>query len=36
MSKIQNDKYYTEIKLANACWDEVLKEIGKENITDVI
>lgn len=34
--KIQNDKYYTPISLANRCWDKVLAIIGEENISEVI
>lgn len=36
MSKIENDKYYTPITLANYCWDKVLKIIGEENISEII
>ena len=35
MSKIQNDKYYTSIKLANYCWDKVIAIIG-DNISEII
>lgn len=34
--KIENDKYYTPISLANHCWDKVLKVIGEENISEII
>ena len=34
--KIENDKYYTPIEVANKCWDKVIELIGKDNITDVI
>lgn len=34
--KIENDKYYTPIKLANKCIDKVISIIGLEKITDVI
>lgn len=34
--KINNDKYYTPIDLANYCWDKVLEIIGEENISEVI
>lgn len=34
--KIQDDKYYTPIDLANRCIDRVIETIGLENITDVI
>lgn len=36
MSKIENDKYYTPISVANNCWNKVLKVIGEENISEVI
>ena len=36
MSKIENDKYYTPIALANYCWDKVLQIIGEENISEII
>lgn len=36
MAKIQNDKYYTPIPLANYCWDKVLEKIGEENISEII
>lgn len=36
MAKIENDKYYTPISLANYCWDKVLKVIGEENISEII
>lgn len=34
--KIENDKYYTPIELANYCWDKVLEIVGEENISEVI
>lgn len=34
--KIDNDKYYTPIPLANYCWDKVLDIIGEENISEII
>lgn len=34
--KIENDKYYTPIPLANYCWDKVMKIVGEENITEII
>lgn len=34
--KLQNDKYYTPIELANYCWDKVFEVIGKENISEII
>lgn len=34
--KIDNDKYYTTIKVANECWDKTIEAIGYENITDII
>lgn len=36
MSKIENDKYYTPISVANDCWSKVLNVIGEENISEVI
>jgi hypothetical protein len=36
MAKINNDKYYTSIDLANYCWDKVLDIIGEENISEII
>ena len=36
MSKIENDKYYTPISLANYCWDKVFEVIGEENISEII
>ena len=32
MSKIENDKYYTPISLANYCWDKVFEVIGEEKL----
>ena len=34
--KINNDKYYTPIDLANYCWDKVFEIIGEENISEII
>ena len=34
--KLQNDKYYTPIKLANYCWDKVFEIVGEENISEII
>ena len=34
--KIDNDKYYTPIDLANRCYDKVIEVIGLDNITDVV
>ena len=34
--KLQNDKYYTPIELANYCWDKVFEVIGEENISEII
>ncbi len=34
--KIENDKYYTPIEIANHCIDKVLEIIGEENISEVI
>ncbi len=36
MAKIQNDKYYTPIPLANHCWDKVIEVIGEQNIFEII
>lgn len=36
MSKIDNDKYYTDIELANYCWDKTMEIIGEENISEII
>lgn len=36
MSKIENDKYYTPIDLANYCWDKTLEIIGEDNISEII
>lgn len=36
MAKIENDKYYTPISLANYCWDKTLEIIGEENISEII
>lgn len=36
MSKLDNDKYYTPVDLANYCWEKVLNEIGEENISEII
>lgn len=36
MPKIENDKYYTPISLANYCWDKTLEVIGEENISEII
>ena len=36
MSKIQNDKYYTPIDVANYCFDKVISIIGKENISEIV
>lgn len=34
--KINNDKYYTPIEVANYCWNKVIEKIGSENISDII
>ena len=34
--KINLDKYYTPVKLANYCYDKVIELIGEENISDII
>lgn len=36
MAKIENDKYYTPINLANYCWDIIEEIIGEENISEII
>jgi hypothetical protein len=36
MAKIENDKYYTPIELANYCWDKVFEVVGEENISEII
>src|SRR5574344_1122752 len=36
MAKIENDKYYTPIPLANYCWDKTLEIIGEGNISEII
>lgn len=36
IAKIQNDKYYTPIWLANHCWDKVCEIIGIDNISEII
>lgn len=36
MAKIENDKYYTPIELANYCIDKTVEIIGEKNITDII
>lgn len=36
MAKIENDKYYTPVSLANYCWDKVLDVIDEENISEVV
>lgn len=35
-NRIQNDKYYTPIKVAEQCIDEAYKTIGKENVNRII
>lgn len=34
--KINLDKYYTSVKLADYCYDKVIELIGEENISDVV
>lgn len=34
--KIENDRYFTPINIANWCWDKVDEVIGEENISDII
>ena len=34
--KLQNDKYYTPIELANYCWNKVFEVVGEENISEII
>jgi hypothetical protein len=36
IAKLQNDKYYTPIELANYCWDKVFEIVGEENISEII
>lgn len=36
MAKVENDKYYTPISLANYCWDKVFEVIGEQNISEII
>ena len=36
MAKIENDKYYTPIPLANYCWEKTFEIIGEENISEII
>ena len=36
MAKIDLDKYYTPVDLANYCWDKVLEVVGEENISEII
>jgi hypothetical protein len=36
MKKIENDKYYTPIDLANYCWDKAFEVLGEENISEII
>lgn len=36
MPKIENDKYYTPIDLANYCWDKTFEIIGEQNISEII
>lgn len=36
MGKIENDKYYTPISLANYCWDKMFDVIGEQNISEII
>lgn len=35
-NKINLDKYYTPIDLANYCWDKVFEIVGEENISEII
>lgn len=34
--KIENDKYYTPIDIANHCWDKTMDIIGADNISEII
>lgn len=34
--KIENDKYYTPISIANHCWDKVMEIVGENNISEII
>lgn len=36
ISKLQNDKYYTPISIANYCWDKAIEVIGENNISEII
>lgn len=36
MNRLENDKYYTPIDLANYCWDKVLNTIGEDKISEII
>ena len=36
ISKLQNDKYYTPISIANYCWDKAREVIGENNISEII
>lgn len=36
IAKLQNDKYYTPVELANSCWDKVFEIVGEENISEII
>ncbi len=36
MAKIEDDKYYTPVELANYCIDKVLEVVGEDNISEVI
>ena len=35
-SRLQNDKYYTPVEVANHCWDVVMDVIGAGNISEII
>lgn len=34
--RIENDKYYTPIEVAGKCWEELIKAINMDNITEII
>lgn len=36
MEKIENDKYYTPVNIANHCFDVAIAKIGTENISEII
>lgn len=36
IGKIQNDKYYTPIELANYCWDKIIEVLNTTQISEII